>query len=96
MAFPSYRRRASTSYRRRSAKRVGFRRFSRAAPARAAMRGRVVAVRAMSNPVPSRLHNIVAPRFFTNIEYGFAGSLLALSRSLSLVNLPQLRLAQCM
>lgn len=30
-------------------------------------------VAAMYNPVPPRLHNIVAPRFFTDLEYGFSG-----------------------
>lgn len=28
----------------------------------------------MYNPVPSRLHNVVAPRFFTNLEFGFSGN----------------------
>lgn len=32
-------------------------------------------VPAMYNPVPRNLHNIVAPRFFTNLEYGFTGQL---------------------
>lgn len=74
--FPALRRQRGYYGRRPAARSGGYKRFSRrTGPRSVPVRGRVHALRIMSNPVPSYTHNIVAPRFFTNLEYGYAGLL---------------------
>jgi len=71
--FPALRRQRGYYGRRPAVRSGGYKRFSRRGPRRAPVRGRVHALRIMSNPVPAYTHNICAPRYFTNLEWGFAG-----------------------
>jgi len=73
--FPTLRRARGYYGRRPAVRSGGYKRFARRGPRRVAVRGRVAAPRIMSNPSLSSSHNIVAPRYFTNIEYGFSGEL---------------------